>query len=392
MLRILFIGLLLFSLSITQTKAQNHLSAFAEISVLTCDAGNELYSTFGHSAIRIKDPTIQVDYVFNYGTFDFDTPNFYPKFIRGKLDYMLSISPFRQYIQSYKREKRGIREQVLNLNRQQKQNVYTYLLNNAGPENKFYRYDFFFDNCATRIADVLDEATEKNIRFGSHEAGDSATFRMMMLSYLQEKHWARFGINALIGLPGDKKISPREASFLPNYLETVLSNSEIKQNGEYKPLVKTQNTIYEPEKPVAYKPFFLSPKIVFWSLLLIIVLMSIYEFRQKKHFAEIDRILLFLFGLIGLLIGFMWFFTDHDAVVNNLNIVWAMPLHFIPAFLITNQKAAQFIKLYFGINALVLLLFLILYLFKQDFFDAAVLPLVLTLLLRSVIIYIKKNP
>ena len=103
MLRTLFISLLAFSLSVSHSRAQNHLSAYAEISILTCDAGNELYSTFGHSAIRIKDPSIQVDLIFNYGTFDFETPNFYLKFTRGKLDYMMSISPYRHYIQSYKR-------------------------------------------------------------------------------------------------------------------------------------------------------------------------------------------------------------------------------------------------------------------------------------------------
>ena len=239
------------------------------------------------------------------------------------------------------------------------------------------------------MADVLAEATKENIRFGSHEAGDSSTFRIMLLSYLQEKDWARFGINTLIGLPADQTVSPRQASFLPKYLETVLSNSEIKQNGEYKPLVKTDNIIYEPKEPALQESFFLSPRLVFWSLLLIVLLLSVYEYIRKRHFAELDRILLFLTGLIGLLIVFMWFFTDHDAVVKNLNILWAMPLHLIPAFLITKAKAARFIKVYFGINALVLILFLILFIFKTHYFDVAALPLALILLLRSAIIYTK---
>jgi hypothetical protein len=389
MLRTILVSLFLLSLYIQHSRAQNHLSAYAEISVLTCDAGNELYSTFGHSAIRIKDPSIQVDLIFNYGTFDFETPNFYLKFTQGKLDYMLSISPYRQYIQSYKREKRGVREQVLNLSREQKQNVYTYLLNNARPENKFYRYDFFFDNCATRVADVLAEATKENIRFGSHEAGDSSTFRIMLLSYLQEKHWARFGINTLIGLPADQTVSPRQASFLPKYLEAVLSNSEIMKNGQYEPLVKKNNLIYKPKEPALQESFFLSPRLVFWSLFLIVLLLSVYEYIRKRHFAELDRILLFLTGLIGLLIVFMWFFTDHDAVVNNLNILWAMPLHVFAAFLITNKKAARLIKIYFGINALVLISFLILFIFKTHCFDIAALPLALILLFRSAVIYTK---
>ncbi|MCD6555811.1 MAG: DUF4105 domain-containing protein, partial [Bacteroidales bacterium] len=130
------------------------LSPYAEVSIITCAPGNELYSTFGHSAIRIKDPVLRIDNVYNYGTFNFETPGFYMKFTRGKLDYMLSVSPYRYFVMSYIQEKRAIKEQVLNLSCPQKTIIFHALKINALPENMYYRYDFLKDNCSTRVLKI----------------------------------------------------------------------------------------------------------------------------------------------------------------------------------------------------------------------------------------------
>jgi hypothetical protein len=158
---------ILFLVTTYQAIAQKQqLSDQAVISLITADPGEELYSLFGHSAIRVKDTVNNQDLVFNYGTFNFNTPNFYMKFTRGKLLYMLSIQQFDRFKRSYEYEKRDLKEQILNLTQDQKQAIFQFLLWNYQPENRYYKYDFFFDNCATRIRDVfIDELPGLNFQF-----------------------------------------------------------------------------------------------------------------------------------------------------------------------------------------------------------------------------------
>lgn len=370
-------------------KAQNALSPAAEISVLTCDPGQEMYSAFGHSAIRIHDPFTKTDMVFNYGTFDFRTPNFYMKFAQGKLDYMLSISHYEPYIQSYREENRSVREQVLNLNRDQKYRIFSYLMNNARPENKYYRYDFFFDNCATRVFDVIYDNTKEEIELGSPELGEYETFRLMLRHYINHRKWLRFGINTLIGLPADQKVSKAQASFLPDYLENILANSTIEQNEKQLPLVKESRTIFKAESLTKNTNFLISPSFVFSALFLIVLLLSVWEVYRKKNFHLIDRALFFLLGITGLLISAMWFLTEHDAVVHNLNIVWAFPLHLIPAFMLTSRKRQKFIRSWLYGYTVLLLLFLGFFIIKMTFFDPNLLPILLLIMARLLVSIIR---
>src|SRR5690606_22569898 len=138
------------------------LSPRAEISIITCGPGEELYSSFGHSAFRVKDPALKLDFAYNYGTFDFNKPNFYIKFAQGKLLYELSVSYFEDFVYNYKIEGRWVKEQVLNLSQDEKNQLFNFLNINAQPENKEYLYDFFFDNCSTKIRDVLEEVLNNN--------------------------------------------------------------------------------------------------------------------------------------------------------------------------------------------------------------------------------------
>lgn len=183
----LFLGLFINTIDAT---AQNY-----RISLLTCDPGDELYSAFGHNAVRVLDNDTGRDIVFNYGTFDFDTPNFYLKFARGKLDYMLSVSTYEQFILHYQYLQRSVREQVLDLSPEQTLRTVQFLQENYEPQNRFYRYDFFFDNCATRIRDMVEMVLGDQLKWGETEASSGKTFRNLIDEYVYPMPWADFGID-----------------------------------------------------------------------------------------------------------------------------------------------------------------------------------------------------
>ena len=181
--------------------AQND-SCHLRVSLLTCTPGEELYSTFGHSAVRITDSVSNSDIVYNYGTFNFDEPGFYTKFIRGKLSFYLSTDDFDSFKYSYQQENRGITEQVLNLTCTEKYNMLMLLQANLMGQNRFYKYDFTFDNCTTRLRDLLEKTADSPVHFGE-VLQTKSTFRDLIYEYLDynDKQWSKLGIDILLGKP-----------------------------------------------------------------------------------------------------------------------------------------------------------------------------------------------
>ncbi|MCO4821225.1 MAG: DUF4105 domain-containing protein, partial [Flavobacteriaceae bacterium] len=207
------------ALSIYMLPAQmQQLSSTFEISVLTIAPGTSLNDAFGHSAFRVKDDTKDLDIVFNYGVYDFDTPNFYTKFAQGKLNYRLAANPFKAFFNSYKAQNRSITEQVLNLSQSEKQNLFNALLENYKPENQYYLYDFFYNNCATKIKDVLNEALNGDIIFNLPENFESKTFRSLIYEKVNSNSWGSLGIDIALGSVIDKTATPEEHMFLPQFI------------------------------------------------------------------------------------------------------------------------------------------------------------------------------
>jgi len=242
MIRILLVIILLISI---KTNAANPpvLSNEATISLLTCSPGDELYSLFGHSAMRVKDPQKNIDVVFNYGTFSFNE-DFYFNFAMGRLNYSLSVSSMKGFVRSYENEQRGIIEQVLNLDSTSKQQVFNYLDWNNEPENREYLYDFFYDNCSSRLRDVLEMSIGTDrIAFADLQEEDKPSFRQMIDEYLIYHPWGDFGIDLGLGLPCDKVPSSYEYMFLPNKLMEAFGAATI----DGKPLVMEENTLLETE-------------------------------------------------------------------------------------------------------------------------------------------------
>ena len=304
------------------------------ISLLTVSPGNELYSSFGHSAIRIQNDSIGYDYVFNYGVFDFGTPNFYLKFIRGKLNYMLGVSHFDLFSRHYRETNRGIIENEMLLNSKQKQQLITFLFTNSLPENREYKYDFFYDNCATRIRDAIENEFTKDLEIPKVETENNLTLRKLVKKYLKEKKWSEFGIDLALGQPADAPANFENMMFLPDYLQAHLSEFSLKSK-QNKPLFGKEKTIISKFPPKPYWKWF-TPFNLFLFLFFIAILISVF-FRYKLPFNLFYLIYFLGMALAGLLIFLLWFATDHLATKMNYNLIWMNPVYFLYFFKSTRK-------------------------------------------------------
>jgi len=339
--------LVLFSFISFFAKAQpdtlNNKDCHLRISLLTCSPGTELYSTFGHSALRVADSSAHTDVIFNYGTFDFDDPDFYKKFILGKLLYFVSIDRFNDFILEYQYQQRGIIEQTLNLSCQEKQRLVAALYENAKEEKKYYKYDFVYDNCTTRLRDMVARYRKNSLTSKNILPHKGISFRNLIHEYLDKGNqpWSKLGIDILLGSPLDKKISNNEAMFLPDYLLKGLDSSYT--GG--KNLIADKKTIL-PEISQTNKKDFFTPVITFGILFMLIGIFSFIKSKAVKLFFSIfDVVFFFLCGALGLWLLFMWFGTDHLTCRNNFNLLWALPTH-LPMSVLLNKKA-NWVKKYF---------------------------------------------
>lgn len=321
------------------------LSNLAEISLLTCSPGNEAYSVYGHSALRIKDELYQYDAVFNYGLFDFNTPNFLYRFARGETDYLLGAYDFSSFYEEYEAEKRSIYEQVLNLNQNEKQKIFDFLLWNAKPENRVYRYNFFFDNCATRIRDVVEQNADGTVVFPD-KPENPKTFRQLIKEYHSRLLWLNFGIDLVVSAPADKIASVSEEMFLPDYLEKYFAEASIKADDEFRPLVKSSNVIYQANGQKIKGNKITSPLVVFGLMFLLVLSITIYQIRKKKITVWLDYFVYGLTGSMGLTMGWFTLFSEHPAMHPNYNLLWAVPFNLLFAIGWSVKKWRPKIKYY----------------------------------------------
>jgi hypothetical protein len=342
MQKLLFI-LFVFLCFTTAHTQQNILSSEAEISVLTIGQGSSLNDAFGHNGFRIKDVENGTDLVFNYGVYDFNTPNFYLKFAQGKLDYLIGVDYYEDFFNSYISQNRTIKEQVLNLSQSEKQKLFDYLINNYKPENRRYLYDFFYDNCATKIKDVANITLNNTIQFNEPENFKQQTFRELIHSNLNRNSWGCFGIDLALGSVIDRKATPEEHMFLPKYIHTFFGNATIITTGA--PLVKESKLHYKEMEFAKTTTFFTSPLFVFSILGLLIVFITYKDYRNKKQSVWLDVMLFSITGVIGIVILLLWFATDHTGTHQNYNLLWAFVLNILMIGQLLRKKVnAWFIK------------------------------------------------
>ncbi|MEQ8362537.1 MAG: DUF4105 domain-containing protein [Cyclobacteriaceae bacterium] len=380
--------LVLFSLlfSIHLSGQQIQLSERAHIGVITCAPfQGELYSAFGHSAIRVYDPENRIDYAYNYGTFDFNQPNFYLNFTRGNLLYKLSVQSYPNFRYNYLYYNRWVHEQIIDLNQEQKQKLFDYLQWNAQPENQEYLYDYFYNNCATKIRDVFAEALGEKIKFDDSYITTDYSIRDLTELYLQEQPWGDLGIDICLGLPMDKKATPYDYMFLPDYIESSFNHASIVTENGVKPLVKETNTSEPQGDPMNFDSA-PHPWVVFGILLVIVSGISFLDFKNKKTSKWIDITLLFVTGTIGCLLFILWVATDHKAAANNFNLLWALPTNLIAAFLLFG-KQKEIMKKYYGLLTGITLLLLITWALLPQQLNVFLIPVVIALAIRYALNY-----
>ena len=371
--------LVLIGFSFMTFSQEIELSPKAQISIITCGPGQELYSTFGHSAFRLQDPELGIDVVYNYGTFNFNTPNFYMKFAQGKLLYSLSRQKFEDFLWTYEMENRWVQEQLLNLDAKETKALFEFLENNFKPENRDYKYDFFYDNCSSKIRDVLNTVFRDRISYFDGHLIQRYTFRQLIHQSLVTNSWSAFGIDLALGSVIDKKATPNEHMFLPIYVMDQMANTDLDQE----PIVKRERSIMEFESLDPYTYFLLTP--LFWVLaLMVFVLVITYiDFKNNSRSRWLDFFLSFSTGITGLLIIFLWFFTDHTATASNLNILWSFPLNIIACFyLVKTKPLPKWMQKYFVLITVLLLATLLVWITRIQLFSPLIVPILVLLATR----------
>jgi hypothetical protein len=357
----------------------------AQFSLITVSPGDELYSTFGHSALRFYDPETRIDKIYNYGTFDFNAPGFYMNFTRGKLDYMLSVSNFYSLVRSAQYENRSVIEQVLDLEHADIVSLYRFLENNYLPENRFYKYDFFFDNCSTRIRDALISVCGDRLQY-NFNPGTDKSFRQLIDEFLQDKKYQDLGMDIGLGSPADKKATAFDYMFLPEYLFDSFNEATIVDSeGNKKPLVKITSTHFEAEVYEA-NAFEVTPALLMWGFLALVVIFTLMSNRSPRLFTALDVILFGFTGFIGIILLLLWFATDHGVTAYNWDLVWAMPLNIIISVWMFRKKYVETIRIYLIIYAGVLVLFLAALNIIPQEINPAVIPMILAVIVRSAFI------
>lgn len=341
------------------------------VSLLTCESGNALYSTFGHTAIRIIDPINRKDLVFDFGSFDFETPFFTVKFLRGSLDYYLDVTDFSNFQRVYRNAKRDVIEQQFNLSNTQKQKIYEQLKRTLKSESRYYKYDFLNDNCATRIRDIVDK-----LPIEKPPLNITTTHRKELKTYLVNKKWLALGIDILLGAPVDKPITQKELMFLPNQLREQLSLYQI--NGQS--LLGTSSIIVKSKKVTIGNWWFLQP--LHWAILAIFMMIFI-GWKYADLFSRMASFSYFIFGLSGLLLLFLWFGTRHTATQMNYNLLWLNPLLLLLPFL----KNGVFKRWVLIITSLIMSLLILFWTFIPQLLNISILPLILILLILNFKIY-----
>jgi len=318
--------LLIFLIGFHPLRAQH--GNRLRISLITCGPGDEeVWEVFGHTGVRVVDSDEHTDIVFNYGTFDFG-PNFELQFLRGKLLYYAAVEEYRDFLGVYLVAGRSVEEQVLLLDTVQKEHLYDFLQWNAEAENKYYKYDQFFDNCATRIRDIFPrpQVFGKAFQFGQAlKPGQRMTFRDIINSYFYRDHWTRIGVNILMGTQIDQVMSNTDIMFLPDYLRDGIKGATV--NGKR---ISTDPKLVLDGSKMGSAGLD-GPLLV--TILLAILTVAGLSIRKLRVLGRIMSVsLLLVTGLLGCMILVMWFGTDHQCCANNFNLLWCLPTNLILAF------------------------------------------------------------
>lgn len=354
-------------------------------SLLTCGAGEEIYSLFGHTAIRYENFTRGIDAVFNYGIFSFNTPNFILRFTLGETDYQLGVTSYKQFAYEYTWTGRDVWQQTLNLNAEEKKKLLALLEENYLPQNRIYRYNFFYDNCATRPRDQIERAVQGTLEYAddmtSFQTGIS--FRDIVHQYTIGHSWARFGIDLCLGSQADKDITRRQMMFAPFYLKDFLAKAQLKNaQGMERPLVSSEDHIIQSPQQTSTEEA-PSPLQTAFLLFTIVTIATAYGIYRRKSLWLLDLLLFLAAGVAGCILAFLASFSQHPAVSPNYLLFLFHPLHLLCLPWMIKRVRKKEKSIYMWANIIVLTFFILPWGIIPQEFNLAVLPLALSLWIRS---------
>lgn len=386
----LIIALMLSFFSLTQSVRGQEDSI--KVSLMTCAPGTEIYALFGHTALRYEDTARGEDWVFNYGMFSFNTPHFIYRFVKGETDYELGVTPYSYFEVSYAMRGSSVYQQTLNLTMAEKQKLRRLLEENYQPENRVYRYNFFYDNCTTRARDIIEECIEGKVVYPDGKEGLS--FRDIVHQYTKGHEWDELGIDMCLGSEADEPVDARKQMFAPFYMLEAAGKATIVAGDSVRPFVLQEKKVVdvEPEGGEGGSP--LSPLVCVFVLMGAVCLVGWIQLKVKKVIWIWDLFLFGVQGLAGCVIAFLVCFSTHPTVGSNWLILLLnpIPLIYLPVMVYRAIKGKK--DLYHLINIVYLTLFIMIMPFVQQKFNATVLPLALCLLLCSashVLLYYRQN-
>jgi len=372
--------LILLSFFILQLFAQEDENEYSQydLSILTIGPGNSLSDAFGHSGIRVIDKINNYDIVFNYGVYDYNAPNFYGNFVKGRPIYSLGLNNFENFYKNYVNQSRQIIEQKLNLSKNQKRIIVNKLITNSKEANKFYEYNYFDDNCSTKIADIFNEILlEEGVAFYSSDSSPN-TYRKLIYENINQNSWGALGIDICLGAIIDEKIEYQNKLFLPYNLKSYfndLGNSNIR-NGN---LVTTSVLFGEYSK---YRETFISPTYLLIILSLIIISITYLDYLKRTRSKLLDIFILLPTGTIGLLLVYLWFFSNHTASAWNYNLLWALPFNLILLIELLKKNQKKWVISYLKLILIFLFLMCLHWVGGVQVFNISLISLILALMIR----------
>ena len=358
-----------------------------QISIITCDPGPDVYQIFGHTAIRVQNRgNIPFDCAFNYGTFSF-TDDFVYKFVKGETDYLLGVSDFPYFMYDYHRRESSVYEQVLNLTPQEEETLLRLLILNAQPENCIYRYNFLYDNCATRPRDIIEWATINNrekIEWYNNDMQPS--FREIIYHYGSNYSWLLFGIDLALGRELDRPATWKEQMFIPLILQEACKRAEIvSPDNTTRPLVVGENIIYNSGRiPILPPtPWYLTPLFATLMCLLLTSIVTWCDLRRHRLSRWFDTLINVVFFVMSLIIYFLVFVSEHPATTFNINALWLTPFTIIPVVLLWIKRSYRILQWYYIVQLSLSGLFIVLALCGVQQINTAVYPLVMLSVVRA---------
>lgn len=357
------------------------------ISLLTCAAGDEIYTLFGHTAIRYENLTRGIDVVYNYGVFDFSSGGFVLRFALGETDYRLDKERTEYFCQSYYYHGRDVWQQVLNLTQEEKQRLVGLLEENYLPQNRVYRYNFFYDNCATRPRDKVEEAVSDQVDYRADMEDVSAgqSYRDLIIRYSEGHPWSRLGMSLCLGSEADKPISRRAMQFVPFLLQADFSHAQLIDSvGLSRPLVTREGQLVKALSLGGSQEEGLTPAAYAWLLLGMTLLLSFWGIWRKKSLWGWDVLLFGVAGLAGCVLAFLVFFSQHPCMSPNYLLFVFHPLHLLCLPWLVYAARKRRVCLYQVINIAVLTLFMVFWALIPQKIPSEVLPLALCLWVRGI--------